>query len=59
MTRQPEMKRTPKMTMFSTEIRKRSLANRRLYCVKPTQSSLGRSVELVNESRTVHSMQPI
>ena len=57
--RQPEMNRTPKMTMFSAEVRKRSLANRRLYCAKPTQSSLGRRVELVNESRTVQSMQPI
>ena len=28
-TRQPAMNSTPKMTMFSTEIRKRSLANRR------------------------------
>ena len=26
---------------------------------RPTQSSLGRRVELVNESRTVQSMQPI
>ena len=57
--RQPEMNRTPKMKMFSADVTKRSLAKRRLYCVTPNQSSLGRRVELVNESRTVQSMQPI
>ena len=53
------MNSTPKMTMFSAEMRKRSLTNRRLYCARPTQSSLGSSFELVKESRTVQSMQPI
>jgi hypothetical protein len=57
-TRQPRRNRTPKMTTFWTEIRKRTLPKRRAYWSKPTKSRVGSSLELVNESRTVHSMQP-
>jgi hypothetical protein len=52
------MNNAPKMTMFSAEVMKRSLANNRVYWRNPTQSDLGRSVELVNERRTVQSMHP-
>ena len=46
------------MTTFWIEMRKRTLPKRRAYWSKPTKSRVGSSLELVNESRTVHSMQP-
>ena len=52
------MNSAPKMTTFWTEIRKRALPNSRAYCSRPTKSSVGSIFELVNDSRTVHSMQP-
>ena len=46
------------MTTFWIEMRKRTLPKRRAYWSKPTKSSVGSSLELVKESRTVQSMQP-
>ena len=58
-TSAPAMNRTPNSRMCQPEATKRSVANRRWNCCRPTKSNTGSIFELLKARRTVQTIAPI